>query len=191
MDKDRKTLIADAAIALLASAGAKGLTHRAVDAEAGLPMGSTSFYCRTRADLLTLTLLRHAALDMEDLLADQARMATPGFGLNDFVELLADRVADWLSSAKRARLVARFELFLIASREPELATIATQQRERFRLATEAALTRAGVADAAAAAPLLLVTVDGLLIDQIGASGPGPTRDRQKAMFRMVLGSESP
>ena len=187
MHQDRKTLIADAAIALLASAGAKGLTHRAVDAEAGLPLGSTSFYCRTRADLLTLTLLRHAALDMDDLLSDQIRMEAKGFSLDDFIELLADRVADWLSPAKRARLVARFELFLIASREPELATIATQQRQRFRLATEAALTRAGVADAALAAPLLLAAVDGLLIDQIGASGPGPTRDRQKALFRMVLG----
>jgi DNA-binding transcriptional regulator YbjK len=46
--EDRKTVIADAAIALLAAAGAKGLTHRAVDAQAGLPAGSTSFYCRTR-----------------------------------------------------------------------------------------------------------------------------------------------
>ena len=35
-------------IALLGSVGARGLTHRAVDAEAGLPAGSTSFYCRSR-----------------------------------------------------------------------------------------------------------------------------------------------
>ena len=33
MEPDRKTLIADAAIALLGSVGARGLTHRAVDAE--------------------------------------------------------------------------------------------------------------------------------------------------------------
>ena len=56
MEPDRKTLIADAAIALLGSAGARGLTHRAVDAQAGLPAGSTSFYCRSRLDLLRLTL---------------------------------------------------------------------------------------------------------------------------------------
>lgn len=187
MDKDRKTLIADAAIALLATAGAKGLTHRAVDAEAGLPVGSTSFYCRTRADLLGLALLRHAALDMDDLLSDQARMAARGFTLDDFTELLADRVADWLSPGKRARLVARFELFLIASREPELAVIVAQQRERFRLATQAALTRAGVAEVPTVTPLLLAVVDGLLMAPIGASEPSPTRERQKAMFRMVLG----
>ena len=54
MPKDRKTLIADAAIDLLGEVGARGLTHRAVDTQAGLPAGSTSFYCRSRLDLLTL-----------------------------------------------------------------------------------------------------------------------------------------
>lgn len=186
MDKDRKTLIADAAIALLGSAGAKGLTHRAVDAEAGLPLGSTSFYCRTRHELLTLALLRHAALDLADLQADAHLMAKPDWGLDDFVDLLVARVADWLSPAKRARLVARFELFLVASREPELADIVTQQRERFVAATTLALSKAGVMQAASLAPRLLVVVDGVLLDQVRVNGAMLTGDQQKALFNAVL-----
>lgn len=186
MDKDRKTLIADAAIALLGSAGAKGLTHRAVDAEAGLPLGSTSFYCRTRHDLLTLALLRHAALDLADLQADAHLMAKPDWALDEFIDLLVARVADWLSLPKRARLVARFELFLMASREPELADIVTQQRQRFLVATEAALSKAGVAQAASLAPGLLVIVDGLLLDQVRANGAVLTGEQQKALFKAVL-----
>lgn len=189
MERDRKTVIADAAIALLGSVGAKGLTHRAVDAEAGLPAGSTSFYCRTRQELLTLTLLRHAALDMADLQADAQRMAQAEWRAGDLVDRLAERVADWLSPAKRARLVARFELFMMASRDPELAAIVTQQRQHFLQATESALSRAGVADPAGVAPMVLVVVDALLLDQISASGPMLSYAQQKAMFRMVLKGE--
>lgn len=186
MEQDRKTLIADAAIALLASAGSKGLTHRAVDAHAGLPLGSTSFYCRTRSDLLTLTLLRHAALDMSDLQVDAHKMAQTEWSLDDFINLLAERVADWLSPSKRARLVARFELFMMATRDPDLAVIVAEQRRHFLLATEAALSRAGVSQPTAVAPMLLVLVDALLVDQIRATGPTLSLAQQKAMFKMVL-----
>ncbi|HEY1174567.1 MAG TPA: TetR family transcriptional regulator, partial [Phytomonospora sp.] len=48
----RRGLVADAAIALLADKGTRGLTHRAVDEQAGLPQGSTSYYFRSREALL-------------------------------------------------------------------------------------------------------------------------------------------
>ena len=55
--------MADAAIAVLADHGGRGLTHRAVDQAAGLPPGTTSNYARTREALLTLALTRIAELD--------------------------------------------------------------------------------------------------------------------------------
>ena len=175
---DRKTLIADAAIALLASAGARGLTHRAVDQQAGLPTGSTSFYCRSRLELLTLALTRHGELDMADLAADGRALAarwraaaagtdpTTVSALPGFIDSLAQRIATWLSPAGRDRLVARFELFLIASHEPELAPVVQAQRQRFRDAAVGALTAMGVADAVHLAPALLMTVDGLLLAHV-------------------------
>ena len=39
---DRRTLLLDAALELVGTQGMRGLTHRAVDAAAGLPPGSTS-----------------------------------------------------------------------------------------------------------------------------------------------------
>ncbi|MEU3571011.1 TetR/AcrR family transcriptional regulator [Kitasatospora sp. NPDC036755] len=62
----RPTLIADAAIALIAERGLRGLTHRAVDEEAGLPAGSTSNLARTRAALLELALTRIVERETED-----------------------------------------------------------------------------------------------------------------------------
>lgn len=186
MTTDRRTLIADAAIALLGTVGARGLTHRAVDAQAGLPAGSTSFYCRSRLELLTLALLRHAALDMADLEADAKAHANRAGSLDDFIDGLSKRVADWLSPSKRERLVARFELFLIASRDPELAAIVMQQRQRFLEATCTALSRAGVAQPKAVAPALLMLVDGMLLDQASAAGPTLTAAQRKAAFRRAV-----
>ena len=167
MSSDRKTLIADTAIALLAELGARGLTHRAVDARAGLPNGSTSFYCRSRNDLLALALNRHAALDLADLEGGSNRWRVAQPTLDGFVDALVDRIADWLSPDKRHRLIARFELFLIASREPELSAVVEGLRERFMATTVAALTVLGVAQPAQVAPILMMTVDALLFGQVG------------------------
>ena len=49
---DRRTTVLDAAITVLGERGARALTHRAVDAEADLPAGSTSNYFRSRDSLL-------------------------------------------------------------------------------------------------------------------------------------------
>lgn len=51
---DRRTQIAEAGVRILASRGARALTHRAIDDELGLATGSTSYYARTRRDLIDL-----------------------------------------------------------------------------------------------------------------------------------------
>ena len=51
---DRRTTLLDAALELVGTQGMRGLTHRAVDAAADLPPGSTSNYFRTRAALLNI-----------------------------------------------------------------------------------------------------------------------------------------
>lgn len=49
---ERRALVLDVALDLLGREGARALTHRAVDAEAGLPAGTSVNYYRSRADLL-------------------------------------------------------------------------------------------------------------------------------------------
>jgi DNA-binding transcriptional regulator YbjK len=187
MDTDRKTLIADAALTLLGRAGAKGLTHRAVDAQAGLPLGSTSFYCRTRLDLLTLTLKRHADLDLADLQADAVQMLEDGFTPSQFNTLLMDRLADWVSPKTRERLVARFQLILMATCEPQLAASLRQQREQFLMAAEAGLKRLGRRDASQVAPRLVAVMDGILLDHIQSEGAALVSVKQRrALIEMCL-----
>lgn len=64
---DRRQRIANAGIALIARGGTHRLTHRAVDAEAVLPNGSTSYYARSRRDLIRLVMEQLSAESQADL----------------------------------------------------------------------------------------------------------------------------
>lgn len=59
----RRRDLLDAAVQVLAQTGLRGLTHRAVDAQAGVPQGSTSTYYRTRLALLS-ALTAHVAQEL-------------------------------------------------------------------------------------------------------------------------------
>ncbi|GAA0036141.1 MULTISPECIES: TetR/AcrR family transcriptional regulator [Brevibacterium] len=59
----RKDVVTDSAIAVVAEQGVRGLTHRAVDAMAELPVGSTSNVYRTRDALVTGILERIGELN--------------------------------------------------------------------------------------------------------------------------------
>lgn len=60
-------IVNNAAIAILAGRGMRGLTHRAVDEAAGLPSGTTSNYAPTRAALIELSLARMTELEIADI----------------------------------------------------------------------------------------------------------------------------
>ena len=52
---ERRQALLDASIEVLAAEGARGLTFRAVDKQAGVPAGTASNYFANRDDLLTQT----------------------------------------------------------------------------------------------------------------------------------------
>ncbi|MGU3433099.1 TetR/AcrR family transcriptional regulator [Actinomycetes bacterium M1A6_2h] len=74
---ERRDEIAECAIRLIAVSGIRALTHRAIDRDLGLPAGSTSYYFRTRHQLLAAIVDRltarsrdeFAALDTSDVAA--------------------------------------------------------------------------------------------------------------------------
>ncbi|QVJ01414.1 TetR family transcriptional regulator [Nocardiopsis eucommiae] len=55
---ERRAALLDAAIDALAEEGARGLTYRAVDTRAGVPVGTASNYFTSREDLLAQTSVR-------------------------------------------------------------------------------------------------------------------------------------
>ncbi|HZX05350.1 TetR/AcrR family transcriptional regulator [Kribbella sp.] len=156
---DRQDAIADAAIHLVATRGLRGLTHRAVDAEAGLPPGSTSYYLRTRNALLTACVRRMLARDVTG-------MPPPGA---DPVELMVAMTAG-LAEHRPDDLVARYELSLEASRQPELRAAIDEGGRQLRTMLAQLLGGLGVPDPEGAAWPVAAMLDGLLYDRVAGAG---------------------
>ena len=157
---DRRDAIADAAIHLVATRGLRGLTHRAVDAEAGLPPGSTSYYLRTRNALLTACVNRMLTRDVSGMPA--GTQAEP-------VELLVGMTVG-LAQDRPDDLVARYELSLEASRQPELRKAINEGGRELRAMLAQLLEGLGVPDASAAAWPVAAMMDGLLYDRVAGAG---------------------
>ncbi|CCH28870.1 TetR family transcriptional regulator [Actinosynnema sp. NPDC047251] len=162
---DRVTLIADTAIDLVATRGMRGLTHRAVDAEAGLPPGSTSAYYRTRKALIEAVVARLAALDLEEA-ATADLPGTPDPAL--LAPAMAAVLDHWMTTA-RNRTLARYACMLEATHHPELRSIlnhGTEARSRARQLLE----RAGIPDPDRKGRALVAYLDGLLFDRLVGAG---------------------
>lgn len=113
----RRTALLDAAIEVLAREGSRGLTLRAVDAEAGVPGGTASNYFSNRAELLRQILARtHERLTPDPTELASTMQAPPSRAL--VVTLLHQLVGRM--RADRSSHLAMLELRLEATRRPEL-----------------------------------------------------------------------
>ncbi|MFF0517531.1 TetR/AcrR family transcriptional regulator [Actinomadura nitritigenes] len=174
MTSPRAELVADTALALLAAAGMRGLTHRAVDKAAGLPAGSTSNLARTRAALLELALRRLTELERRRFAGSAAPLGADLGGAGR--DLLADALAGLVDAQlreHRASVLARYELALEATRRPELRAIYDELGRGFRDVAADLMRRAGSPDPGRHGPRLVAFVEGLLFDAVAGAGPEP------------------
>ena len=153
---DRRAEILDTALHVIAEHGMRGLTHRAVDASAGLPQGSTSYYFRTRDALVTGCLHRLLELDAADIPA-----APPPRDLGTMVELVARLCVDMLSTGE-FRTMARYELSLHAARSPTLRSQLVEAGSTLRRLGAAQLGALGVRHPVPATEEIMAMIDGLV-----------------------------
>ncbi|MEU5540455.1 TetR family transcriptional regulator C-terminal domain-containing protein [Streptomyces sp. NPDC020362] len=184
MSTDRRTLLADAAIGVLADSGMRGLTHRAVDQAANLPPGTTSAYYRTRQALLTALVRRLVALDQAELQEIGGRTPAPRSagdlvaGLMAFTELR-------LAEAARRRSLARYACVIESVHHPELREILVPRENVARQAVQDFLAAQGVRDAEERTVTLLTCVDGLVFDRL-VNGGGVTEQEIRGLVTAAL-----
>jgi AcrR family transcriptional regulator len=152
----RRRLLLDAALRVAADEGLRGLTHRAVDRRAGVPEGSCSAYFRTRNDL-------------EDSLGTDDRA----------VELAMRLFLRWLD--ERELLMAKLEVSLEASREPELAGLLAEWRARLVELVDRIMVARGLEQGTDRAETLVAALDGILF----AALLKPPADRQAFLSRSL------
>ncbi|MDA3626692.1 TetR family transcriptional regulator [Saccharopolyspora oryzae] len=172
-DPTRPERIARAAIDVVAERGVDKLTHRAVAAAAGVPLGSTTYYFATLDDLLVSALRQAAADDVA-----QMRQWAEGLGDNgDLATALADLVLHYLGPA-RLQTAVQHQLYIAALHKPALHHASQEWdnalAELFAARTDEATGRA-----------LSVVFCGLLLQGI-VRETVPGRDEIEMIFRRVL-----
>lgn len=165
----RRDTIADAGVRLIARRGIRALTHLSVDQEAGLPRGSTSYYARTRRDLLALVVERLS----EDTGAALGATAFPApLSHAEAVEVVTG-LLDRLTHREEAQ-AARFTLLFELRHDEELRallTVAAPVRTALIGEAERLLDAIGVADPPRHAPDLVGLVDALLMYRTAQAAP--------------------
>ncbi|KUL69911.1 MULTISPECIES: TetR/AcrR family transcriptional regulator [unclassified Streptomyces] len=114
---ERRAALVDAGVEVLAREGARGLTFRAVDAEAGVPVGTASNYFTGRADLL-----RQIDTRLHTRLAPDPQVLAGLLERPKDRSLVTAFMHDLMGRATRDRTgyLALLEMRLEASRRPEL-----------------------------------------------------------------------
>jgi DNA-binding transcriptional regulator YbjK len=164
----RRTLITEAALAVIARVGPDGLTHRLVAAEAGLPAAATTYWFASKEDMVRAALEHAAERDLRHL--DALRAASRRWTRATLADELAGLVQE-ACTARRENAVVDCALWLEALRRPGLRPVAQRWIDDYAAFFVDVLRNAGAPGTDADARLLAATVDGLTGHRLVADGP--------------------
>jgi len=164
----RREELLDAAIAVLGEQGIRRLTHRDIDAAAGLPSGSTSNYFRTRDALIEGVVARfvareRAAWERIAAVTDPSTPAELAAALTLFVRDATD--------AGRSLTLARLAIFVEAGLRPGLQEWLAESAAETRRWGARWLRAVGSARPESDAQTVLDLLDGVILHQIAFPDP--------------------
>lgn len=164
----RRLQLADAAVAILARDGVRGLTHRAVDAEADVPPGTTSNYFRTRGALIEGAARRVGERHRQHV--EQVVMGVSVGGRDALIHGFTLMV-DAAVGVAREGYLARFELALESVRRPPLAVLLRSEREESVRLADDLIARARVSISHDRVDALASAVTGIVFDRLTLGVP--------------------
>lgn len=172
----------DAAVELVGTQGIRALTHARVDAQAGLPRGSTSNHFRTRAALVSGVATWIADAETRDL---SATLNTPFDDLDGFIDLFSASI-ELLTGPYAVRTRARYALFLEAASDPDLFAPLRAQREGIAAWTRALLVQLGAQHPDTALRAFMAFGDGLILHRLSVDPTAPVRPSVAVAVRGCL-----
>ncbi|ASR36249.1 hypothetical protein BAY61_15945 [Prauserella marina] len=181
-NSQRRDLLADASIGVLAAQGSHGLTHRAVDAAAGVPAGTTSRYFRTRQALITGIVERFMTRLDERVAAQVVRPLEPADLEQALVTVLTSMVTD-LSDEP----LALFELHLVGTRDVAVRRVLAGALARRRALIVEQCVAAGIAISDEDAEVLEMGVLGIVFTGLTTGSLVDTGSATRVLVRGVLG----
>ncbi|GAA1918592.1 TetR family transcriptional regulator [Streptomyces sodiiphilus] len=173
-DPGRRQRITDAAVRVLMERGIAGLSHRAVAAEADVPLGSTTYHFSSLDDLL-LAALREVNDAWLTRLERWEAALRPGRPLaGELARFVEESVRD-----ERPRVELEYELYFAGLRRPAVRPLAA-----FCLDEMAGVLRRRVPDDATARALVAL-LDGLLL-QLVLTGRECDREQIREAFARLV-----
>jgi len=163
-ESPRRRQLLDAALHVIADDGLRGLTHRAVDARAGLPEGTCSAYLRTRLALLVGLTEHVGGMLAHDVDAMASQAAPHAEDLGAISAAVTDLLLHWLHRPELVRTQA--ELALEAARRPELMDVFDPWRQGLVRVVEELVRCAGRDDPALRAAVGVAAIEGVLATAI-------------------------
>jgi DNA-binding transcriptional regulator YbjK len=175
----RREALLRAAIELLSEGGARALTHRAVAARAGLPPASTTYYFDTIQQLTDAALELHVS----DRVAELDALVAGALAVGDTPEEVGGLVATALADRAAEVIVAQFEIYLEAARNPALRPTVAEALDAFEQFAARALKSLGARDPEGAAPAIVAVIDGFALHRLARPRP---RDEEVASVRAAI-----
>lgn len=184
---ERKVVILNAAIQLLADKGLGGVTHRAIDKIAGLPQGSTTYYFPKKNTLVIATAEHLANLlgkDCDDLqvgFADQAAK----YGIAAAIGYVGGELVSYADNSRHLFL-ARMELTVASTREEEFSELGNLLTTASRRPIEFFIKL--ISDGRTDVPVETCAglIDGITLMYATGQGPKPTIDQIETVFKSIL-----
>lgn len=169
--ESRRRAILEAALRIVGREGAGAVTHRAVAAEAGVPLAATTYYFSSRDDLLAEALELAAREDLVRLDRDAVDYAADPLTPETLADRLTATVSAWLRG-DRPTLLAEYEISLESARRPELAATCRAWSDGYVRALAPALGALGSRDAERDAWIVFTALCGMVLDELSAPQQG-------------------
>ncbi|MDK1474217.1 TetR family transcriptional regulator [Streptomyces sp. 549] len=174
-DPERRQRIIDAALRVVARDGIAGLGHRAVAAEADVPLGSTTYHFAGLDDLLVAALRQANDAWLDGIRRWEAELP-PGA---PFARALAELIVHKLT-ADRTRAALEYELYLAALRHESVRPLAAECLDELTV-----LLRRRTGDDTTARALTSL-MDGLMIQSLLTGRPCEV-DELRTLIARLLG----
>ncbi|HKV67130.1 MAG TPA: TetR family transcriptional regulator [Gaiellales bacterium] len=160
---DRRRLIVEAALRVIARDGVNAATHRAVAAEAGVALASTTYHFASKAEIVAeaLELAIDRSIAAVEGCTAPPHPATPAALVDRLVELVEALCAD-----DQAPLAAQYELLIEAGRSAELRPVAERWDGAYMGGLRAIVAAAGIPGPDEAADILSDLIEGALLDLV-------------------------
>lgn len=171
---DRRDLLLDEALRLVAEGGLQAVTHRSVERAAGVPHGSVTYYFGSRDELVAAMVDRMVATcesRVGVIARDVALALAPAERVLD-LDAVAAALAEWMQADRELHL-ARLELELAAARDPRLRERMSDAARVFWRLCEPLALALGSAEPERDGRVMASMVDGLLIDGLAHDPADP------------------